>query len=209
MAIQDVSVSMVAKLSASINTSHFINVPVSIIGELLSEVGIQQLTDSGPISMTGSLDSTVDRQILTNVSVEMLGELTAEVEMKNSLVDNDFFVDFEEDVIYAKGVNMATLNIPHTRTRGDTYPISAVLAIKGNYDTSGITIVMSTRIGNGAIYQIPATVLDSASGLVEFPISLEAVSTVGAGTYDIQGDDGSYIYTYQKGTFTLENDLTV
>jgi hypothetical protein len=67
---------------------------------------------------------------------------------------------------------------------------------------------MSTKIGDGQIYTTIGTILNAQKGIVEFSFQPAAVDMPGEGTYDIQGED-SYIYTYDKGKFTLLDDLTV
>lgn len=211
MAIIDRTISMVGHLSSTVELHHFVNSEIAIAGSLDAEVGIQNLQTLAPLSMEGSLSSTIITQNLQNISIEMKGTLDAEFNALSCITCNDFFIDFEPEIIYSKGCAMARKrSTEYKRTRGDTYPVPAILAIKGNYDISGMaSIKMSTQIDNGTIYTVNATILDDSTGSVEFPLTALAVAVAGSGTYDIQGDTGTYIHTYQSGRFVLEDDLTV
>ncbi len=68
---------------------------------------------------------------------------------------------------------------------------------------------MSTQIDSGIIYTVDGVISDAASGIVTFELDLTGIATSGIGVYDIEGNDGSYVYTFDKGVFTLLDDVTV
>ena len=209
MAIIDHTVSMTGRLSSTITLGNYINASIIMAGSLDGTIVGQNLFNAEPISISGEGFVIASSQNLINLSVFIEGTLDAHFNAISCVTCRDVYVDFEGETIYSKGcTGMANMNQPLTRHRGDTYPIDAVLAVKGNYDISAFTsIIMSTKIGT-TIYAIPATILDASQGLVEFPISDLAVIKSGIGVYDIQGDNGK-IYTFQSGTFTLVDDVTV
>lgn len=163
-----------------------------------------------PVSMDASLDASISHITLQNLVVSMEGSLTSDFNYTSCQICNDIFVDFEPETIYALGCTMAKKKPTYRRTRGDTYPIPAVLALKGNYDLSGITsIQMSTKIGDEVAFTVDATIINAALGMVEFPITAPAVAIAGSGLVDIQGVVGTHIFTFYNGIFVLEDDVTV
>lgn len=94
------------------------------------------------------------------------------------------------------------------RYRGDDYPVMGNFGIENDFDITGFTFKMSTKIGEGTTYTSDGTILDSASGLVEFQWPSGSIDNAGEGVYDIQGNDGTYTYTYEAGVFILLDDVT-
>ncbi len=164
---------------------------------------------SGLIQMSGELSVSESNQNLVNSYVTMYGFLTSNINIYSAVYCSDLPIDFNTQMIESLGCSIKGESVELKRYRGDTYPVSTTLSKNGNKDTSGITFVMSTQINDGTIYASSGVVNDSSNGLVDFPLETTAVATSGSGVYDIQGNDGTYIYTYEKGVFTLLEDVTV
>lgn len=201
----------------------------SLLGSLLSTVDGTELL-YGDIHMSGSLYAYAYGKIVANVAEEIIldGTLSAEVvnsinyvnshasmygflrsgllSGSNMILCNDIYIDMEIQKIQNSTCKIGE-SMKITRYRGDTYPIVATLGRNGNFNASGITFKMSTRIADGTVYTSTGTVIDEANGIVQFNFPSGSTDIAGEGVYDIQGEDG-YVYTYQKGTFVLLDDVT-
>ena len=94
-----------------------------------------------------------------------------------------------------------------TKYRGDNYPLQVKLGKDDNYNITGMTFEMSTRIAEGTTYISTGNIIDANKGLVSFPFVSGAVDTAGSGVYSIRGNNG-YIFTYTRRNFVLLDDLT-
>jgi len=164
---------------------------------------------SGRIQMSGILSVSESNQNLVNSYVTMYGFLTANINLYSSVYCSDLPVDFEIQMIESFGCSIKGESVELKRYRGDTYPVATTLSKNGSKDTTGITFKMSTQIENEIVYTVDGIVENASNGIVNFPLDINAVTTAGSGVYDIQGNDGTYIYTYEKGVFTLLEDVTV
>ncbi len=183
--------------------------PVSMSGELLSEVSgnIPAITID-PVSMEGTLSSSVNMKIDFQAYSAMYGFLTVNIASKNYQICYDINADMIIQEIVSEGCDIGVDNMPLIRYRGDTYPVFSRLSRNGNPDISAYTFKLSTQLDGDTLYTSTGTITDSANGLVEFEFDPLAIDTAGEGVYDVEGDDGSYIYTFEKGTFELLQDVT-
>ncbi len=180
-------------------------------------------------SLLGSGTLSVSAEIGTSVSIDMLGELTSSVSANQyvnafgismsgtgdmSINDIgsecfDFILDFDLGFIYSNHCGNKGDSMKITRYRGDNYPFTAVLSLSGNFNITGMTFKMSTQIDSGVIYTMNGSIINAPMGMVTFVPETDAVFTAGSGVYDIEGNDGTFTYTYEKGDFTLLDDVTV
>ena len=232
MALQDSGfIAATGSLSSTVAVNMYINVTVVADGTLsvvinnatqvssvftamygIGSMEVSGVIDmpSGLIQMDASLNADVlETQVLVNTYVTMYGFLSSTVNTYSSIFCSDLNVDFNEQVIESTGCTIGDTSVELKRYRGDTYPVSTKLSKNGNTDVTGSTFQMSTQIEGGTIYTVAGTITNAALGIVEFPLATLAVGTAGSGVYDIQGNDGTYIYTYEKGVFTLLDDVTV
>ena len=177
-----------------------------MLGRLSMDVSAGVLVNSGPIAIDGSLSVDTSVQNLINVSVEMHGTLNITISTVTQC--NDLVIDMDLAFIYSEKCDIKGNSMELIRFRGDTYPITCVLSQNGNTDISGQTFEMSMQIAGGTIYTVVGTVINAGMGMVTFIPDPLAVELAGSGFYDIQSNDGSYDYTYEKGVFTLLDDLT-
>lgn len=161
------------------------------------------------VSLSASLSSNVEYQLLKNSYVTMYGFLNSNVSTYSSIICSDLKILFVEQMIESTGCTIGEESVELTRYRGDTYPVSTTLSKNGSTDVTGSTFKMSTQINDGTIYTVDGVIENALMGLVSFPLDTNATSVSGVGVYDIQGNDGTYIYTYDKGVFTLLDDVTV
>ena len=188
-------------------TTGFTFTKMSGSGDMNVSVNILQKAES--ISMSGTLSSDISTQNLVNAYTVMYGFLTSSVETSSSVFCVDLPIDFNTQTIESFGCKIKGNSVELKRYRGDTYPVNSTLSKNGNKNTTGITFQMSTQIADGTIYTVDGTITDAVNGIVDFPLTTAAVATAGVGVYDIEGNDGTYIYTYEKGVFTLLDDVTV
>ena len=223
------SVSFTGSLDAIVSGKQYYNASVVLTGTLNSNVSATQVgvtftsmtgtgsmkvsgsvyQNSGLIQLSGSLSGTESYQVLVNAYVSMYGFLSGGTRLYSSVRCSDLPINFNTQIIESLGCTIKGESVELIRYRGDTYPVSTTLSKNGSTDTAGITFKMSTQIGGGVIYTVDGIIENASNGIVNFPLSTDAVSTSGSGVYDIQGDDGTYIYTYEKGVFTLLDDVTV
>ncbi len=164
--------------------------------------------NSGKIVMSGSLGTSVVEQVLVTGSVlPILGELTASVVTVTRC--SDLVLDMDLGFIYSDKCDTKGNSMELKRYRGDTYPVTCNLSQNGNTDITGQTFKMSMQIDAGTIYTVDGTVINAPMGMVTFVPNILAIQQAGSGYYDVQGNDGTYIYTYEKGILTILDDLTV
>lgn len=203
-----ITVSMAGSLDASASGTAVSETFVSMAGTGSMSVTPKLYKESGLIQMSGSLNGTATNQVLVNTYVTMYGFLNSNINLYKSVHCADLAISFETQMIESLGCSIGE-SVELKRYRGDTYPVSTTLSKNGSYDATGITFEMSTQIGGGTIYTVAGIIDDANNGLVSFPLGATSVSLSGTGVYDIQGNDGTYIYTYEKGVFTLLDDVTV
>ena len=227
MAFQDSNASMLGSLGAIVAGAVILNATVIATGSLssnadgMSEDGTKVrangtltgtasavLIQNFSVDMVGTLSSTNQTVMYNDAYVSMYGFLSASVSPAVSIVlCADITVDMEILEVEINGCKIGE-SMEIKRYRGDTYPLRAKLGRNGNFDTTGITFKMSTKIADGTIHTSTGVIKDALNGIVEFGFDVAAVATAGSGVYDIQGQDG-YIYTYDKGPFILLEDVTV
>ena len=220
-------VSFYGLLDSTVTPSMFINNEVSFYGLLDSAVTSEEINGMR-VEFNASLSSTVVPSIFINNEASFSGSLSADINevqvlvnldvifmlgVLTSSVTNEYFcpdikIDMQYQEIKLEGCSMNKENIDITRYRGDTYPLLVTLSRNGNYDVTGIGLKMSTKLDGGTLYTFDGIVKDAINGIVQFDLPAEAVQTSGEGYYDIQGNDGTYIFTYIKGKFTLLDDVT-
>lgn len=155
---------------------------------------------------SGSLTSVISSGIYHNTFASVYGVLTSTI---NATVQCwDVVNNMEPQKIISAFCKNKGESVAIQRYKGDSYPVTAKLSKDGNYNISGFTVRMSTQIGSGTVYTSTASITDAVNGEVEFILDPAAVGTSGTGTYDIEVNDGTYVYTYEKGTFTIVDDLT-
>lgn len=202
-----------------------------LTGELISTALGDSVAAGGLITMSGVGSMTVvGISYLDMTALQMDGILSAEVlstsnyqdsyaamyGFGNIIIDNvgvsaicsDLFLDMETQELISSGCTIGDSDMI-TRYRGDDYPLRAILGKNGVFDVTGFTFKMSSRIESQAIFTSDGSVIDIENGIVEFPWPAGSIDTAGVGVYDIQGNDGTYTYTYDKGVFTLLDDVTV
>ena len=163
---------------------------------------------SGLIQMSGELTNTVVAQNLLSAYVVFYGFLSSSISTYSAVFCADMTVDFVEQIIESTGCTIGVYSVALTRYRGDTYPVSTKLSKNGSTDVTGSTFQMSTQIADGTVYTANGVIENALLGIVNFPLQSLAIDTAGIGVYDIQGNDGTYDYTYEKGVFTLLEDVT-
>lgn len=94
------------------------------------------------------------------------------------------------------------------RYRGDNYPIEAKLTRNGAWSLDGSTVVLTVVFADGITHTIVGTVMDEANKIVSFIPTSAIINTVRDGTYDIQVDDGNFIYTHLSGDISIISDIT-
>ena len=231
MAIQDSGfIGANGSLAILVNTNMYINASFEILAEgdmnvvnagtvsdtftsMRAEgyMNVSSVVDisSGSISISGSLNSVIENQVLVNAYSVLYGFLSSIVRTYSSVFCADITVDFSEQIIESTGCTIGDESMALTRYRGDTYPVSTKLIKNGSSDVAGSTFKMSTQISGGVIYTADGIIENASLGIVNFPLDILAIGTSGEGVYDIQGNDGTYLYTYEKGVFTLLDDVTV
>ena len=216
-------------LDVSVSTSMYHNITIGISGSGEVDISVTQVSEtftsmsgigsmsvngvidisSGLIQMSGELTSNISQQILVNSYAVMYGFLTASINTYASVFCADINIEFTEQILESSSCSIGEESMELIRYRGDTYPVSAKLIKNGSPDVTGSTFKMSTQIGGGVIYTVDGIIENATMGIVNFPIDVLAIGTSGEGVYDIQGNDGIYDYTYEKGVFTLLEDVTV
>lgn len=182
---------------------------IEILSELNSTITAIAPELSGSIDITATLDSTVSGNIYLNSYLTMYGFGFIEITGSGINVKcYDLAINMEIQSLRSSGCEIGDSEMI-TRYRGDDYPIQAILAKNGIYDITGYTFQMSTQIDLGTIYTATGTIVDAVNGIVDFTFPVGSVDIAGEGTYDIEGNDGTYTYTYDSGIFTLLPDLTV
>ena len=95
------------------------------------------------------------------------------------------------------------------RYRGDNYPIEAKLTRNGSWSLDGSTVKITIVFNDdGVDNTVTGTVTDEPNKIVEFATTSAIINSVRDGTYDIQVDDGSYIYTHLSGEISIISDIT-
>ena len=176
-------------------------------GNCFISINTEVIVRPNLINLSGVCSINLNTQVLVNAYASIYGFLSSKV--RGHSFCPDLFFDKEITEIIHDGCSIKGESLELIRYRGDTYPLVATLAKKGDYNIDGHTFKMSTQIADGTIYESVGTILNSSAGLVQFILEASAVDVTGNGTYDIEGNDGTYIYTYEKGIFTLLDDLTV
>ena len=227
MSYQDSSADLLGQLDSTVSGSLTMNGSADLLGELDSTASAVQI-EGTEVFLTGTLSGSatgsqiqnmpsilVNGTLIGNASsvmyidgyVAMYGFLKAEINSSAiKPICPDIFVDMIIEEIEALGCVIGE-NMELKRYRGDTYPLRATLGRNGVFDTTGITFTMTTKIDDGIAYSSTGTIIDPVNGIVEFAFTPDAVATAGEGVYDIQGVD-AYIYTYDKGSFILLDDVT-
>ncbi len=206
-------VDMVGTGSVSLEPEVLVNSgPIDFSGILSSTIStkVSSKQDSGVISFSGVLSATFGGKLYHNAEpVDMLGTLSGSLSTSSVVQCNDLIIDMDLAFIYSDRCSEKGNSMELKRYRGDTYPVTCLLAMNGNKDVTGMTFKMSMQIDSGTIYTVDGTIVNATEGMVTFIPDPLAVVTAGSGVYDIQGNDGTYDYTYEKGVFTLLDDLTV
>ena len=94
------------------------------------------------------------------------------------------------------------------RYRGDTFPIEATLSRNGTWTLVG-AVKMTFKFDDDVLHTFDGTIVSSTDHIVTFIPTAEAIETVRSGIFDIQVNDGSYIYTHLKGTVDIIGDVTI
>ncbi len=165
-------------------------------------------TPVGKITFAGSLSAEISTQNLVNSFSAMYGFLTAKIGGSKTIYCSELTLDMAMQTIESVVCSIKGEGMKLIRFRGDNYPVKAVLGIAGITDTTGLTFKMSTQIEGGAVHTVAGVITDAVNGRVSFTLPTEAVAVAGSGFYDIESNDGTYTYTYEKGVFTLLPDLT-
>ena len=200
----EITGSVALLVSSMVAESGFISMRASATINVLPKI----VVDSGLISISGSATINDTIEVLVNAYATMYGFARISVETFSAISCSDLIIDMSIDKLESFGCIIGE-SMELKRYRGDTYPVSATLSKNGLKDTTGITFQMSTKIDGEATFTVNGIVTDALSGAVSFPLDVLSVAVAGSGAYDIQGNDGTYIYTYEKGVFTLLDDLTV
>jgi len=168
-------------------------------------------SNAGVVSFVGELiTEDLSAQNLVNAYSSMFGFLSSNIVNAHALVYcadltiNMIVQEIDSSVCRIKGASVEL-----KRFRGDTYPVQTVLGRNGNTNIEGHTFKLSSRLNNKILYTSVGTIIDGVNGRVEFVLEVDAVGEAGSGVYDIEGNDGTYVYTYEKGVFTIVDDLTV
>lgn len=163
----------------------------------------------GKISFNGTLSASVSGKILVNSYANLYGLLSVRITPKLYIQCFELMPKLVLQVIESTGCSTKKgSSVALVRYRGDTYPVSAILSKNGDTDITGFIVKLSTQITGHSMYTSVGTITNAALGYVDFMLDPLAVATAGKGVYDIQVDDGTYIYTYEKGEFELLEDLT-
>ncbi len=205
---QNVSIAISGELDASATGVNADYAYANIVGKLGFDISAGTTMNSGLIEISGELSTAVTAQNLVNMPFTVIGG-TLDIYAKGIVQCNDLVIDMDLAFIYSEKCDIKGNSMELIRYRGDTYPITCVLSQNGNTDISGQTFEMSMQIAGGTIYTVAGSVINAGMGMVTFIPDPLAVELSGVGFYDIQSNDGTYDYTYEKGVFTLLEDLTV
>ena len=208
MAYQDGDASLLGSLFADASGEEISGTLIEMKGTLSATAFGKYYENVSSIDMVGTLDSTVNTVVFVDSYAAMYGFLNSTVTAGTSLAFcPDLYIDMEIQELVSSGCKIGD-SMDITRYRGDTYPLTATLGRNGNFNIDDMTFTLSTQIGNGTVYASTGTIVDADNGIVKFEWPTGSVDIAGEGVYDIQGQD-SYIYTYDKGKFTLLEDVTV
>lgn len=94
------------------------------------------------------------------------------------------------------------------RYRGDNYPIEAKLTRNEAWSLSGSTVEITVVFDDGVNHTVTGEIIDETNKIVSFIPTSAIINTVRDGTYDIQVDDGNYIYTHLSGEINIISDTT-
>jgi hypothetical protein len=103
-----------------------------------------------------------------------------------------------------------------TRKRGDTYPIEVAITADGTpLNITGASFVLTVDPRSAPVddtqnlFALTADIVNAATGLIEFPVTLMQSDNLGKYYYDIQMlDAGGIIRTIAAGRFTFVQDIT-
>jgi len=183
---------------------------VALRGEAGFSVSPKVYSNTGAVIFNGTLGSETSVQLLVNSYSSMFGFLSSSIVNAHALVYcADLDIDMVVQTINSSECTTKGVGVELKRFRRDTYPVYTVLGRNGNTNIAGHTFKMSTRIDNETLYIANGVILDEISGRVSFVLDPLATAVAGSGIYDIEGNDGTYVYTYQKGVYTILEDLTV
>lgn len=206
MAFQDTSVSMLGSGQVSVIEYSQVTHSVSMLGSGGMSVSPVVDVNPGAIDFAGSLSSGIGTGQLLNNYISAYGFLNVSVSAR--AVCYDIVNNFIPQHIISNFCKNKGESVALKRFKNDTYPVTATLSKDGVYDITGFTIKLSTQIGTGTVYTSTGNITDAVNGNVEFILDAGAIDTAGEGTYDIEVNDGTYVYTYEKGVFEIVEDLT-
>lgn len=227
MANQDTSAALLGSGLVSATTGVDVYSSVSLLGSgLASATEISQKTysvafsgtgdmsasvnafvDMSPINFDGSLNGAVQSGNYINTYVTLYGFLSSQA--NTAIGCADVFFDMEPPRVEVLQCSNEGELVDLQVFKGNTYPVTARLSIKGDYDITGHTIRLSTQIDGDTLYTVTGTITNALAGEVSFALDPLSVDTPGVGKYDIEGNDAIYTFTYGTGEFTVLDNLTV
>ena len=179
----------------------------ALLGSGLIDANVVVDVISVPVDLDGSLSSSVQTGNYVNTYVALYGFLLVTTQAISRCYD--LVLDIPWQIIDSTKCSVKGSSVAITRYRGDTYPVTLKAAPNGNPDITGHTFKMSMQIASGTIYEVAGTITSAPNGEVEFVPNPTAIAVAGIGVYDIEGNDGTYTYTLEKGVLTILDDLTV
>lgn len=219
MAIQDLS-------PIYMSGSGFVNVSfantvyldyISMEGTLSSEVSMVTSLYMSQVNGEFTLDSNISPLGFSKLisPVVMRGTLDAAINSARSLIScTDISIDLlnPELVVDKCGAQVCSSNkgnyMKIQRFLNDTYPVVARLSVNGDYDISGFSFTFHTKLKNESVYSTPGIIEDAENGKVSFALVSGSTGSVGKGHYDIEGTDGTYIYTFVKDIYEVVEDVS-
>lgn len=226
MANQDTSATLSGSLSASADISVEIEVSASLLGSgLISAIEDSQKSQSASffgsgemdvfatqdvhlsaINIGGSLSVSVSPKPFFNTEISFYG--IGSGSSKYKITCPDTLINFIPQKIISAFCRNKGTSVDIKRYKNDTYPVFAKLSKDGSYDITGFTVKLSVQIGTGSVYTSTGSITDAVNGEVNFALDPALILETGKGTYDIEVNDGTYIYTYERGVFEILEDLT-
>lgn len=205
MAFQDTSVSMLGSGEASVIELSQKTYSVSMSGSGGMDVSAIIDVFPGTLDFSGSLGATVGISGYQNTYVSMFGFAYASI-AKTRIFCPDLRINLILQSITRTCSKEKSVTLK--RYKNNTYPVSATLSRNGDYDITGNTFRLSTQIGTGSVVTVNGVITDALNGIVEFTLDAASVSESGTGIYEIEGNDGTHPYTYEKGEFIVMDTIT-
>lgn len=207
MANQDTSAALLGSGSVSVIEASQVTYSVDFSGTGEMTATVESYVNVAAVNFDGSLNGAVQSGNYINTYASLYGFLTSTVNAEATC--ENLLLNMEPPEIEVLQCSIEGELVDLQVFKNNTLPVTARLSVKGNYNIVGHTIRLSVQLAGDTLYTVTGTITDGLTGAVSFALNPLSVDTAGVGEYDIEGHDGTYVYTYGKGTFTVLENLTV